>query len=478
VITRRAILAGAPAVLLRGAPQSRTNLLFLLADDHASSVFGAAGNSLAQTPNLDRLAAQSMSFSQHFCNSPFCTTSRQSLLTGLMPYAAGVTRANTPLALDKSTVAKQLKKAGYRTAAIGKMSFNRPATAGMHGFELALTEKEITRGWENAVHPKPRAWKPLETPARVWLNASKSPYPAPDASMLGTYLASQAMSYLEQNRDKPFALWVSFMEPHAPFDFPTEDRDAFDDSKFELPAVGKDEAGQVPKAFADLKPQEKQGIAAAYYTSARFMDRLVGRVLDKLSELKLDENTLVVYSSDHGYLLGQHGRFEKECGFDPALRIPLLFRLPGRIEPGVVNELTEHLDIAPTLLEVLNAEPLPGAQGQSLRHLLEGSEDPDRRDHVVSVYLENEEVYVRTSRWKFIYGSGKRAGTGRDVRLFDLQADPGERLNIAAQHSNVVAGLQTLALARFRKTHPDGPSEPPRLARADALDFYLPPREP
>lgn len=474
-------------MLTQRSSQRRPNLLFMMADDHAAYVMGCDGNPLASTPNLDRLAAEGVRYAAHHCNSPVCTPSRQSLLTGQMPHSAGVTVLSTPLALEKPTLARQLKAVGYQTAVFGKMHFNRPGVPGLHGFDVAGTEDVMSAEWGRTVRgtalpqdvpTKKLPWRPFQTPAREWLNAANLPYPRRDAGMKGTYIANQAMRYLEENAHKQFALWVSLMEPHSPFDFPVEDAGLMDPARFAVPGVGPSDGGQIPLIFRDLTPREKQGIAAAYYTSAHFLDRNMGRVLAKLKDLRLDENTLVVYTADHGYDLGQHGRFEKHCGYDPALRVPLILRQPGRLEPGVVRKLTEHIDLGPTLLEHLKAPPFEVQHGQRL---------DIRRSQIVSEYLENEEVFVRTERWKLIYCSGRRARTdgyvtdrptpGRSTRLFDLTVDAGEFQDVSAAHPEVAAGLKADALGRFRHTHPDADQEPARGSIEDLLDFYLVPRD-
>ena len=149
--TRRNALAAFAGAAYQ-APQ-KPNLLYLIADDHAGYVLGAHGNALAETPNLDRLAAEGMRFARHYCNSPVCTPSRQSLLTGQFARAAGVTVLKTPLSADKPTLAKQLNNAGYRTGVIGKMHFNQPGRAGLHGFDYCQTEGEVQRDWLASVRP-------------------------------------------------------------------------------------------------------------------------------------------------------------------------------------------------------------------------------------------------------------------------------------------------------------------------------------
>jgi choline-sulfatase len=472
------------------------NFLFILADDHAGYVLGCDGNPLATTPNIDRLAGQGTRFSAHYCNSPVCTPSRQSFLTGQMPHAAGVTVLDTLLGTDKPTLAKQFQKAGYQTAVFGKMHFNRPAEPGLHGFDVMMTENEITRAWNTEVRPKPipggvrtkkLPWKPFQDAARIWLDGDKLPYPRYDADMRGTFIGRKVIQYLEENRNKQFALWASFQEPHSPFDFPVEDRALFDEKRFQPPRVGPEDAWQIPLIFRDLTDEDKRGIVAAYYTSVAFLDRNVGRVLDALRRLNLDDITYVVYMADHGYDLGQHGRFEKHCGYEPALRVPLIMRLPGKIRQGAVADMTEHIDVSATICDIMGIAPMNVLHGESLRPYLEGRRMDHPRDHIFSEYLENEEAYIKTPEWKYIFCSGRRERTdgyktdnpkpGRYRRLYDLKNDPGEFTDVAAKHPEMVDRFEGLILARFRATHPDSGREPQRLSRAEAIEYYLRPRD-
>src|SRR5687768_11873998 len=254
------LISAAAAHTAGAQPRSKPNFVFILADDHAGYVLGADGNRLAATPHLDRLASQGMRFSAHYCNSPVCTPSRQGLLTGRLPHAAGVTRLPTPLSLDSPTLARQFQKAGYRTAVFGKMHFNRQSTPGLHGFDFLLTEADLQRAWQRDVKPRPLPngiatkppWRPFQDPARIWLNSEKLPFPCVEEDMKGFYLARRAIEYLEENKNAPFALWISFQEPHSPYDFPIEDRDRFDRNRFPAPRVGPDDASQIPLIFRDL----------------------------------------------------------------------------------------------------------------------------------------------------------------------------------------------------------------------------------
>jgi choline-sulfatase len=496
-ITRRATLGafiGASAAQVRSS-RRKPNFLFLISDDHAAYVMGCDGNRLAQTPNLDRLASQGMLFARHYCNAPVCTPSRQSFFTGLLPHAAGVTRLPTSLSPDKPNLAKQFHAAGYQTAVFNKMHFNRAPEPGMYGFDVAMIEQAIQKAWLAEVKPKPvppgirtkPVWRPFKDPARIWLNSEKLPMARSDAEMKSTFVVRKVDEYLAQNKDKPFALWVSFQEPHSPFDFPIEDRDRFDPKRFPVEKVGPEDAWQIPLIFRDLTDDEKRGITAAYYTSTYFLDRNIGRVLDLLKKYNLEEDTFVVYLGDNGYCLGHHGRFEKHTGYEPALRVPLILRFPGRIRQGVVKDLTSNVDLTATILDMMDVPPIPNAHGRSLRAYLEGRKPALPREYIFSEYLENEEAYLRTPKWKFIFCSGRRRREdgyetdnptpGRYVRLFDLEKDPGEFQNVAPKHPDVVAKLETIMLDQFRTTHPDAEKEPPRLSREEAIEFYLRPRD-
>lgn len=477
------------------AQAQRPNLLFLMADDHAGYVLGADGNRLAETPNLDQLAREGTRFAAHYCQSPVCTPSRQCLLTGQLPHSAGVTTLRTPLSEDKPTLADKLQAAGYRTAVFGKMHFNQPAKPGLHGFETAITEDVLNRRWRAETKPKPLppavpgrgAWQPFRTPAREWLNARAEPFARLDYDMKASFQTRLVREYLAASGSNPFALWVSFHEPHSPFDFPLEDWRHFDPKRFPVPRLGPEDGWQIPLIYRDLSDEEKQGIIAAYYTSARFLDRSIGRVLDMLREFGLEENTLVVYTADHGYSLGQHGRFEKHVGYDPALRVPLLMRWPGRVREGVVTDLTEHVDLSATLLDVLGLDPFATQHGQSLRPYLNGTAHPSPREWAFGELLENEECYARSDKWKYIYCSGKRERTdgyktenptpGRYQKLYDLEADRGEFTDVSEQHPGVVADLQRKLLQRYRDTHPEASREPSQGGAAELLDFYVRPRD-
>jgi choline-sulfatase len=269
----------------RAEPQ-RPNILWICADDHAPYVCGAYGNRIIRTPNLDRLATEGVRFDSAYCNSPVCTASRQSFLTGRYPRTIGVTLLGTPLPADEPTLATLLRAAGYDTAAIGKMHFNSNL---MHGFDVRIDVPQHAHHLKEHP-PKPLPpdievqppWRPFRDPARIWLNSACLPFGARDGEMAGTFFARHAARYLRERRDKPFFLMVSFYEPHSPFHFPIEYRGKYRPEQFAVPKVGPEDDAQIPAIFRALTEHDKQGIIAAYYTSTEFMDKNAGLVLDAL----------------------------------------------------------------------------------------------------------------------------------------------------------------------------------------------------
>lgn len=476
------------------AADPRPNVLLILGDDHAAYALSCYDHPVVRTPSLDRLAERGARFTRAYCNAPMCTPSRQSLLTGRMPHAAGVTLLKTPLSGDEITLAEVLRDAGYRTAAIGKMHFNGPLD---HGFEQRIDQPQF-RQRQEAHPPAPLPddlavlgpWRPFRDPASSWLNAARLPYAARDADMAGTFYAQQAAERL-QSTDQPFFLVVSFYEPHSPFHFPIEYAGRIDASRLEVPPVGPDDAAGIPLIFRGLSDDEKRGIAAAYYTSVEFLDKNVGLVLDALDASGRAENTLVIYAGDHGYQLGHHGRFEKHAFFEEAIRSPLLMAWSGQIAPRqVIDRFAEFVDLFPTIAAACRVDLPADRHGKSLLPLVAGAAtDPPPHDAVFGIYGENEEAMIRTERWKLFYCSGLRARDdgystddptpGRYVKLFDLQADPGEMHNLATQpdQQSRVAELKGRLVDRLAETARPEWRAPAELSLDEQLDWYVFPVE-
>jgi choline-sulfatase len=469
------------------------NVLVICADDHAAYVTGVYGNAQVRTPNIDRLAAGGIHFLRAYCNSPVCTASRQSLLTGRYPRTIGVTELKTALPESEVTMAETLKLAGFDTASIGKMHFNSNLS---HGFDLRVDLPEYQR-WLRSQQKMPTPegvlvqppWRPFKDPARVWLNAECRPVDTADAQMDASYFATEAAEYITAKREKPYFLMVSFYEPHSPYRFPLEFRGRHDPAKFAVPSVGSEDDDQIPAVFRDLTDTEKQGIQAAYYTSVEFMDQNVGVVLDALERSGQADDTIVVYLGDHGYLLGQHGRFEKHCSYEEAIRVPLAIRYPKRIAAGrLTHAFVELVDLVPTIYNLCEYNGTAPLQGKSLIQLLDGK-TTKHRDHVIVEYAQNDEVMVRDDYWKLVYERNARRRTdGYDTerplqpnqfRLYDLHGDPQELHNVVAdpQNAETVARLTTLLVDHLVKTAREISAVPTGADALTILDYCVQPRD-
>jgi arylsulfatase A-like enzyme len=468
------------------------NILILVGDDHAGGLLGIDGDPRQATPRLDEFAKQGVRFDRAYCNSPVCTASRQSFITGRLPHAVGVTRLTTPLPDDAVTLGDWLGDLGYDTAAIGKMHFNGPSK---HGFATRLDTPDWA-AWlrkhppEGGDHRRP--WRPFQDPASVWLNARGESFGLPSASMESSYLVDRAAEFIERHKDRsrPFALVVGFPEPHSPFKFPDGWKKRFQPDQFTAPAISEFDRLHQPKVFVPLKPDEVKGIQASYFNSLSFLDHQVGRVLDALKASGLGDDTIVVYLGDNGYMLGQHGRFEKHCSYESAVRVPLILRWPGHLPAGrQVTELVELVDLLPTLLGLASLPLPPDIHGRSLKGLAVGEPGAKGREVVVSEYLENEEAMVRSSRYKLVVSTGARRRLdgyettnplpGPSERLYDLEADPAETTDLRGRPdlAPIVNDLRKKLLERLATTRGTRPAVPPGLSEAEALRWCLVPQD-
>jgi arylsulfatase A-like enzyme len=486
------VRAEKPKPTIRASGQlNPPNVLFLIADDHRFGTMGVDGDRHGATPRLDAFARQGVRFTRAYCNAPVCTASRQSFLTGRLPHAVGVTLLQTPLPEKSLTLAEWLGNLGYDTAAFGKMHFNGPLA---HGFQERLDIPQWNQ-WLHAHPPdggdKRRPWRPFADPASVWLNAGSHDSGLPQASMDSTYFADQAIEYLNRRRDDPFFLVVSFYDPHSPFRYPRELAGKYRPDEFTAPPVSEEDQRHRPLLFKDLTDHDAQGIQAAYYTSVNYLDSQVGRVLDALEASGQASNTLVVYLGDNGYMLGEHGRFEKHCFYEPAVRVPLLMRWAGHLPAGrTVDVMVEFVDIFPTVLELLGIASPGDLHGNSLGPLMRGAPGAIGRDVVFSEYLENEEAMVRSERFKLIVGTGNRKRLdgyvtadptpGPYMRLFDEAADPGETKDLSREPAMrpVLENLLDRLYLRLATTRDGTKPVPPGLSKIEAIHWCLIPRDP
>jgi choline-sulfatase len=481
-----------PRLDARPGPDDRAapSLLLIIADDHGGGTLGIEGDPWHATPSLDDLARQGVLFERAYCNSPLCTPSRQSLITGKLPHAIGVTQLGTRLADNVLSMGEWFGYLEYRTAAIGKMHFNGPSS---HGF----AERIDTADWANHLRVYPprdgdrrRPWRPFQDPASVWLNAGRRSAGLPMESMRTTYFVDRALDYLKTCGGHPFALVVSFYDPHSPFEFPRRWRGRFRPAQFPVPPLSEQDRREQPAVFASLSADDVRGIQAAYYTSLAFVDSQVGRLVRGLDDLGLSKRTLVVYVADNGYMLGQHGRFEKHCFFEPSVRIPLILRWPGRLPHDVrVSDLVEMVDILPTILHLLRLPAPSGLHGIDLEPLIRRATGARGHEVVFSEYTENEEAMARSERFKLIIGTGRRQRqdgyhTGKPLpgpyeRLFDEIGDPGETRDLSAlpQYEGVKSQLLREMYLRMTTTRASLAPIPPGLTLLETIHWCLVPRD-
>jgi arylsulfatase A-like enzyme len=477
------------------------NLVVILGDDHSYRVMGAYGNDKVKTPNLDRLAAEGIRFTNAYANSPICNASRQSMLTGKYPHATRVNLLFTPFP-DQSneTIAENLRQQGFKTALIGKNHFNNWVWQPLyqdgtpdHGFDLLIDNAEYREYLKNnrkkPVDPGLKTYgKNGEKTTAYQKNAGMLPSPCYDEDCKGTYLAQEAVKFIENNKDQRFMLWVGFNEPHAPFNFPIDYAGLYDPEEMTIPAGSLEDDRWQPEIFKDLTEAEKMGIIASYYTSVSYMDKNAGLILDALEKNGLREETLVVYAGDQGYLLGEHLRFEKHTMWKESIRTPLVIRAGNRTTAAVRNQLTELVDFVPTALELLGLPPMAEVQGESLQAVL-SSDTAQVRDLVFAEYLEDNMVMVADQRWKYIFSSGQRDlgldyATGKgplgiEHRLYNLQNDPEETTDVSgeAEFKPVLEKLQAAMLQKFMETHPEAALVPAELTVEGKLFWFAQPRD-
>ena len=389
------------------------------------------------------------------------------------------------------TLGSWLRSRGYRTAAIGKMHFNGPAH---HGFDTLVDLPE----WEAFLKEHPpqggdqrRPWRPFVDPPAVWLNAQCEDEGLPAASSASAYFVDRAIAMWNEPQQRPLAMVVSLYEPHSPFRFPREWRGRYRPEQFTVPPVTPRDREDQPMVFRELSAEDIRGIQAAYYTSVSFVDAQIGRLLQELDASGRGRKTLVVFFSDNGYMLGQHGRFEKNCFYEQAVRVPLILRWPGHLpENAQVQGLTELVDLFPTICRLLGVAAPTGLHGVDLVPQIEGkTRGGQGRDVVFSEYSEAEEAMVRTSRYKLIVGSGRRERkdhleTGRPLRgpslqLFDLARDPEETTDLSNDPAlaAVRAELLEAMYQRFVTTW-NGPEPIPRgMTHLGTIHWCLAPRD-
>ena len=422
-------------------PDARPNLLVIMSDQHHAGVLGAAGDRLAHTPHLDRLAAGGVRATNCYCPSPLCGPSRMSFMTARHPYDNALWTNEEELSSDSPTFAHGLLAAGYETVLSGRMHF--VGHDQRHGF-LARPIGDVpesaylSAGWQLArVLGELRDTPGTGLQSIVKSGPGRMGYHAYDEAVTRTtvdWLRARATRAAPEPR--PFLLVVGYAAPHCPFVCPPEDF-ALHAARIKVSDLPPTEGPLHPfvgawrraNGAAPAPPIDAQWRArVAYYGLCTFLDRQVGAVLDALAATGLAENTVVVYTSDHGENLGEHGLWWKMHFYDSSTRVPLLVNWPGRLDAGrVVTPNVSLIDIGPTLLGMAGAPPLPGVSGRDLAPLLRGQAD-GWDDTVFAEYANLAGAtsavaprrMVKSGPWKYNYYHGYRP------ELYNLADDPQE----------------------------------------------------
>ncbi|MGD9046421.1 MAG: sulfatase-like hydrolase/transferase [Anaerolineae bacterium] len=430
----------------------RPNILWICTDQQRFDTIGALGNRHVHTPNIDRLVHDGVAFRYAYCQSPISTPSRASFLTGMYPSSVhGCMNGNDYWADAAPLVTKLLADAGYDCGLAGKLHLS-----GAQGRIEPRPEDDGYRVFHWSHHPQDH-WDEGHD-YKDWLRAQgkdlselyEHPEEIPPSLHQTTWCADRAIEFIEEERDQPWLMSVNVFDPHAPFDPPREYLERYDSESLPGPKFQeRDLAAQARLAGIDFqttarRPEEldAQAIQAAYYAMIELIDWNVGRLMAALERTGQTENTIVLFTSDHGEALGDHGLLLKGCRFyEGSVRVPLIISWPGHFQAGLVSEaLVELTDITPTLLEACGL-PVPERMGgRSLLPLLTGQVDPNRhRDFVRSEYYRalNPDVpgrsdfqgtygtMIRDDRYKLVVYHGHDVG-----ELFDLETDPWEFENL------------------------------------------------
>jgi len=471
--TRRSFLA-ATAGAASAAQNRKPNVLFIGVDDWRDWVGCLGTHPLVKTPNLDRLAARGLLFTNAHCAAPVCNASRTALMTGMNPATTGV-YANSqwwrPAWPDVVTLPGWFKQNGYHVAGGGKMFHHEPGfndPGAWHDY-FYWDERIKKDGWGGGYQSPTMDVQPPVIPVAGANDHRKNfdfaPVDRPDADFPDYKVATWASDFLRRAQEKPFFLGVGMFRPHISWYVPRKYFDLYPLDEIELPKTIENDLDDIPPAALKLKqvviPQEHRAIAKkgkwkpaiqAYLAAITFSDAMVGRVLDALDAGPNKNNTIVVLWSDHGYHLGEKEAWHKFTLWEESTRVPLIVHAPGITKPGTRSSRPAGLiDLYPTLLELCGLPKNPRLDGQSLRPLLSKPDLPWERPALTTASAGDHTL--RDDRWRYIrYSDGSE-------ELYDHQSDPKEWRNLAAQPEHR-AVKQRLARWLPKSDHPGVPPKP------------------
>ncbi|MHC4500620.1 MAG: sulfatase-like hydrolase/transferase, partial [Planctomycetota bacterium] len=365
----------------------KPNLLFLWTDEQRADTMAAYGNTKIRVPNLNKLASESFVFKRAYVTQPVCSPSRSSVMTGLWPHTSGLIRNNLPLLEDTPCLPELINDSDYRTAYMGKWHLGDEIFP-QHGFEEWVSIEDMywkrytkVRHREHAMSDYYNYLVSLGHKLNgrfVRAYAAKLPFEQSKPK----FLERRACDFLRRHRGEPFILYVNFLEPHMPFTGPFDNE--HDPASVDLPGNFDDPLEQnEPEVYhrfrkhviGEYGSDEKsmRELIARYWGLVTEVDSCVGGILNTLDDLRLADNTIVVYTSDHGDMMGAHGMVTKGVMYEEAARVPWLMSVPslGR-KQHIIEQPVSHIDLVPTLLELMRSKSPDSLQGQSLVPLMKG----------------------------------------------------------------------------------------------------------
>lgn len=423
---------------------ARPNVLFIIVDD-LTTTLSCHGNTSVHTPAMDALAARGVRFEHAYTQFALCNPSRCSFLTGCYPEKTGVMDLTTSLrkALPEVvTLPQYFKDHGYATGRIGKV-FHVADPKTKLDVELRTALHKDTENFVEAKAANDPGDKPHGTAKGEGYNRAYAASARPAADFTDYQIADDAIATLDAFREKTFFLAVGFIRPHTPYVAPKSFFESIDKNRLSLPPFYR-EGGEVlthlPQSslrpnnnvfrYAEPTQDEARDALQAYLAATGFVDSQIGRVLARLNELKLAENTIVVLTGDHGYQLGEHGLWAKQTLFEGGTHVPLIIAAPG-VKPGVRAGLAEQVDVYPTLCDLAGLPRPKHLQGRSLKPMLDDPVAKGRQVAVSTMVATNTKLIghsVRTDAFRYIAWDQN----GGEL-LYDLRTDPDELHNLADQ---------------------------------------------
>ena len=437
-------------------PQIR-NVLFIVSDDLKASALGCYGNEVCQTPNLDRLAKRGMVFEHAYCQGLACAPSRPSFMHSAYPGFKGQ---------KAISIGEHLQRHGLYTARVGKIYHMRVPghiIPGANGDDVAAcwTERYNSAGKEahtpgdyaclnkNIFTTELEGRESTGMPNRMFVTVS---YDGDGSDQPDHKTATKTIELLRKHKDKPFFIAAGFIRPHYPMVQPKPYFDRYPWKELTLPQQVAGDVDDIPPAGRSGSTSTRTGIARfphnqkrmwqGYYASVTFMDDQVGRVLDELDRLGLRDSTAVIFTSDHGYHLGEHGFWQKSNLHEEVVRVPLVISAPG-MKVGRTNSFVELVDFYPTCTELLGLATPGKVTGQSLVPILNDPAATVRDNTALSMNPGKRAFGLRGDGWAYM-----RYGDGTQEELYDMKTDPHQFTNVA--RAPKYAELLNQARARLR----------------------------